>query len=85
MTDGYRIMTGPFDNAQMAIRNFRRHFSGYSNGKASIGVAVPQANRDLQFIEGKSPRLGKQLRIRQHALSRSFPSAALTFEASFKG
>src|SRR2546421_1830230 len=78
-------MTGPFDDAQTAIRNFLRHFSRYSNGKAPIGISVPQSNRYLQFIERKTPRLCKQLRIRQHALRRSLPGAALTFEASFKG
>src|SRR5438046_6160222 len=85
MTNGYRIMTSPFDDAQMAFRDFLRHLLRHANGKASIGIAVPQANRHLQFVEGKSPRLGKQLRIRQYALSRRFPSAALTFETSFKG
>src|SRR4030095_785947 len=77
-------MPGPFDDAQMAIRDFLRHFSRHSNGKASIGIAVPQTNRYLQFVEGKSPRLCKQLRIRQYAFGRRFPSAALTLETSFK-
>ncbi len=85
MTNGHRIMTSPFDDAQMAFRDFLRHLLRHRNGKASIGIAVPQANRHLQFVEGKSPRLCKQLRIRQYALGRRFPSAALTFETSFKG
>src|SRR5947207_4942741 len=78
-------MTGPFDHAQIAIRNFLRHFSRHSDGKAPIGITVPHANRHSQFIEGKSPRLRKQLRIRQYAFGRRLPSAALTFETSFKG
>src|SRR6266567_9177305 len=84
MTNGHRIMTSHFDDAQMAIRDFLRHLLRHRNGKASIGIAVPQANRHLQFVEGKSPRLCKQLRIRQYAFGRRFPSAALTFETSFK-
>ena len=84
MTNGHRIMTSPFDDAQIAIRNFLGHFSRHSNGKASIEIAVPHANRHSQFVEGKSPRLCKQLRIRQYAFGRRFPSAALTLETSFK-
>src|SRR5437588_12871144 len=84
MTNGHRIMTSPFDDAQIAIRNFLGHFSRHSNGKASIEIAVPHANRHSQFVEGKSPRSCKQLRIRQYAFGRRFPSAALTLETSFK-
>src|ERR1700730_12431380 len=78
-------MTRSFDDAQITVRNFLRHFSRHPKGKAPIRIAVPQANRDPQFAERKSPRLGKQLRIRQDAFGRNFPSAALTFETSFKG
>ncbi len=85
MTNGHRIMTSPFDDAQMAFRDFLRHFARHSDGKAPIGITVPHANRHSQFIEGKSPRLRKQLRIRQYAFGRRLPSAALTFETSFKG
>src|SRR5580765_6617762 len=77
-------MAGPFDDAQTAIRNFLRHFFRHPKGKTSIGIAVPQANRHSQFIQRKSPRLSKQLRVRQHAFSGRFPSATLTLEASFK-
>src|SRR5256885_2148474 len=77
-------MAGPFDDVQMAIRNFLRHFFRHPRGKTSIGIAVPQANRRSQFIQRKSPRLSKQLRIRQHAFGRCFPSAALALETSLK-
>src|SRR5438552_2124813 len=77
-------MTGPLDDAQITVRNFLRHFSRHPKGKAPIRIAVPQANRHLQFIKRKSPRLCKQLRIRQHAFGRRFPSAALTFETSLE-
>src|SRR6266446_258638 len=63
-------MAGPFDDVQMAIRNFLRHFFRHPKGKASIGIAVPQANRHPQFTQRKSPRLSKQLRIRQDACGR---------------
>src|SRR5437660_5605719 len=68
----------------MAIRNFLRHFFCHPKGKTSIRIAVPQVNRHPQFIQRKSPRLSKQLRIRQHAFGRRFPSAALTLETSLK-
>src|SRR2546430_13948489 len=68
----------------MAIRNFLRHFFCHPKGKTSIRIAVPQVNRHPQFSQRKSPRLSKQLRIRQHAFGRRFPSAALTLESSLK-
>src|SRR5205807_6946556 len=68
----------------MAIRNFLRHFFRHPRGEASIGIAVPQANRHPQFTQRKSPRLSKQLRIRQYAFGRRFPSATLTLETSLK-
>src|SRR6266513_876591 len=77
-------MAGPFDDAQMAILNFLRHFFRHPSRKTSIGITVPQANRHPQFIQRKSPRLSKQLRIRQHAFGRRLPSAALTLETSLK-
>jgi len=77
-------MAGPFDDVQITIGNFLRHFFRHPKGKASIGIPVPQANRHLQFIKRKSPRLSEQLRIRQHAFRRRFPGATLTLETSFK-
>ena len=44
-------MTRSFDDAQITVRNFLRHFSRHPKGKAPIRIAVPQANRDPQFAE----------------------------------
>src|SRR5438445_10187707 len=77
-------MTGPLDDAQMAVRNFLRHLLRHFRGKTSIGIAVPQTNWHPQFIQRKSPRLSEQLRIRQHPFGGRFPSAALTLETSFE-
>src|SRR2546430_17670026 len=68
----------------MAIRNSPPHYLRPPRGEASIAIAVPKANRPPKFSHRKPPGRSKQLRIRQYAYGRRFPSAALTLETSLK-
>ena len=78
-------MASVIDKAGATIGNLRGRVASDSGRKTPVGVSMPQPDRHPYFLEGKSPRLCVNFRVRQYSVGRSFPGAALTFEARVKG
>src|SRR4030095_1924451 len=53
--------------------------------KAPILFSMPEANRHLNFLERKAPRLRVDFGVNHQTVGGGAPGLALAFEASFEG
>ena len=67
VANGERVVPGAFDEMELAMREAARDILGEARRKRPILCAVPERDRDRNFLEGKSPRRCVNFRIRHHA------------------
>ena len=63
VADRQRIVTGPVNQVEFAIRETRRDFLREPEGKGAILFSVPKPNRHTHFFERKTPGVRINLRI----------------------
>ena len=84
MTDRQRIMACTIDEMRLAVGQLSGDFFRQMNRESSILRSMPESNRCAHFLDAETPRLGVNLRIRNHPFSRSAPGAPLAFKNGFE-
>ena len=85
VTNGQRIVSLHFDDPHRAMRETLAQGFGQFPMKAAILPTVPEANRDADFLDRKTPWSRVNLGVDHQTIGRGAPGLALTLEAGFEG